>query len=60
MMMENYLFLVHCLLFFQLLNRKSVFAILHSNVNSFKSGVLHLTFQPYFKKGTPAKVKDGI
>jgi hypothetical protein len=47
-------------LLFQLLNRKSMFAVLHSDINSLKSGLLHLTEQSYCKKGRSAKVKDGI
>jgi hypothetical protein len=37
-----------------------MFAVLHSDINSLKSGLLHLTDQPYCKKGRSAKVKDGI
>jgi hypothetical protein len=37
-----------------------MFAVLHSDINSLKSGLLHLTGQPYCKKGSSAKVKDGI
>jgi hypothetical protein len=37
-----------------------MFAVLHSNMNSFKSGPLHFTGQPYCKKDRSAKVKDGI
>ncbi len=37
-----------------------MFAVLHSDINSFKSGLLHLTGQPYCKKSRSAKVKDGI
>ncbi len=37
-----------------------MFAVLHSDINFLKSGLLHLTGQPYFKKGRSAKVKDGI
>jgi hypothetical protein len=40
--------------------RKLMFAVLHSDINSLKSGLLHLTGQPYCKKGRSAKVKDGI
>jgi hypothetical protein len=29
-------------------------------VTLLKSGLLHLTGQPYYKKGSSAKVKDGI
>ncbi len=47
-------------LLFQLLNRKLLFAALHSDINSLKSGLLYLTSQPYCKKGRSAKVKDGI
>ncbi len=45
---------------FQLLNRKSMFAILHSNMKYLKSGLLHLTGRPYCKKSRSAKVKVGI
>jgi hypothetical protein len=41
-------------------NRKSMFAILHSDINSLKSGLLHLTGWHFCKKGRSAKVKDGI
>ncbi len=37
-----------------------MFAVLHSDINSPKSGFLHLTGQPYCKKSRSAKVKDGI
>ncbi len=37
-----------------------MFALLHSDINSPKSGFLHLTGQPYCKKSRSAKVKDGI
>jgi len=56
---ENNLFLVHCILF-QFHNRKSMFAVQHSDINSLKSGFIHLTGQPYCKKSGSAKVKDGI
>ncbi len=36
-----------------------MFAALHLDINSLKSGLLHLTGQPYYKKSRPAKVKDG-
>ena len=42
------------------LNRKSMFAGIHSMFYSPKSSLLHLTGQPYCKKGRLAKVKDGI
>jgi hypothetical protein len=35
-------------------------AVLHSDINSLRSGLLHLTGQPYCKKCRSAKVKDGI
>jgi hypothetical protein len=38
---------------------KYMFAALHLDINSLKSGLLHLTGQPYCKKSRPAKVKDG-
>ncbi len=44
----------------QLLNTKSMFAALHSDINSFKSGLLHLTGQPNIQTGRSAKVKDAI
>jgi hypothetical protein len=37
-----------------------MFAVLHSDINSLKSGLLQLTGQPYCKKTRSAKVKDGI
>jgi hypothetical protein len=37
-----------------------MFAILHSDINSLKTGLLHFTSQPYCKKSRSAKVKDGI
>jgi hypothetical protein len=37
-----------------------MFAVLHSDINSLKSGLLYLTSQPYCKKSRSAKVKDGI
>jgi hypothetical protein len=37
-----------------------MFAVLHSDINSHKSGLLHLTGKPYWKKSRSAKVKDGI
>ena len=37
-----------------------MFAVLHSDINSYKSGLLHLTGQPYCKKSRSAKVKDGM
>jgi hypothetical protein len=37
-----------------------MFAELHLDINSFKSSLLHLTGQPYWKKSRSAKVKDGI
>ncbi len=35
-------------------------AVLHSDVNSLKSGLHHLTGQPNCQKGRSAEVKDGI
>jgi hypothetical protein len=49
----------YCLLF-QLLNRKSMFAVPHSDINSLMSGLLHLSSQPYCEKSRSAKEKDGI
>jgi hypothetical protein len=49
----------YCLLF-PFHKRKSIFAALHSDINSLKPGLLYLTGQPYCKKSRLAKVKDGI
>jgi hypothetical protein len=49
----------YCLLF-PFHKRKSMFAVLHSDINSLKSALLYLTGQPYCKKSRSAKVKDGI
>jgi hypothetical protein len=49
----------HCLLF-SFPKRKSMFAVVHSDINSLKSGLLYLTGQPYCKKNRSPKVKDGI
>ncbi len=48
-----------CLLF-QFHNRKSMLAVLHSDINSLKFSLLHLTGQPYCIKSRSAKFKDGI
>jgi hypothetical protein len=45
---------------FQLFNWKSMFAVLHVDINPIKSGLLHLTGWPYCKEGRSAKVKGGI
>ncbi len=37
-----------------------MFAVLHSDIYSPKSGLLYLTGQPYCKKSRSAKVKDEI
>jgi hypothetical protein len=37
-----------------------MFAVLHSDINSHKSGRPYLTGQPYCKKSRSAKVKVGI
>jgi hypothetical protein len=37
-----------------------MFAVLNSDINSLKSGLLHLTAQPYCKQSRSEKVKDGI
>ncbi len=49
----------YCLLF-PFHKRKSMFAVLHSDINSLKYGLLHLTSQPCCRKSRSAKVKDGI
>jgi hypothetical protein len=48
------------ILLFQFYDRKSMFAVLPSDINSLKSCLFHLTGQPYCKKCKPAKVKDVI
>ncbi len=50
---------LYCSLF-RLLNRKSMFAVLHSDINSVQSGLLHFTGKPCCKNCSSAKVKDGI
>jgi hypothetical protein len=37
-----------------------MFAVLHSDINLIKSGLLYLTGQPYCKKSRSVKVKNGI
>jgi hypothetical protein len=37
-----------------------MFAVLHSDINSLKSSLLHLTGQPYCEQSISAKDKDGI
>jgi hypothetical protein len=37
-----------------------MFAVLHLDINSLKSGLLHFTVQSYCKNCRSAKVKDGI
>jgi hypothetical protein len=37
-----------------------MFAVLHPDINSLKSGLLHFTTQPYYKNSRSAKVKDEI
>ncbi len=51
MKIENNLFFssLYCLLF-QLLNRKSMFAVLHSDINPLKSDLLHLTSKALLQK----------
>ena len=51
--------LFYCLVF-PFHKRKSMFAVLHSDINSLKSGLLYLTSLPYCQKSRSAKVKDGI
>ncbi len=50
---------LYCLLF-QFLSKKSMFAVLHSDINYLNAGLLYLTGQDYCKKSRLAKVKDGI
>ncbi len=45
---------------FQLLNRKSMFAVLHSDINSPKSVLLHLSGKLNYRKARSAKVKEEI
>jgi len=55
---RKHLGFVHLL--FQFYDRKSMFAVLPSDINSLKSCLLHLTSQPNGKKCKSTKVKDGI
>jgi hypothetical protein len=50
---------LYCLLF-RLLNWKSMFAALHSDINSIKSGLIYLTGPPNSPKGRAGKDKNGI
>jgi hypothetical protein len=50
---------LYCLLL-QLLKQKSMFVALHSDINSLKSGLLHLTGKLNFQKGGLTEVKDRI
>ncbi len=50
---------LYCVLF-QLLKWKSKFVVLHSDIKSLKTGLLHFTSKPYCKKVDHAIVKDGI
>ncbi len=60
MKIENIAFnSLYCSLF-QLLNRKSMFAATHSDINSLKSVLFHLTGQANDQKCRSAKVKFGI
>jgi hypothetical protein len=49
----------YCLLY-PLHKRISMFAVLRSDINALKSGLLHLTGQPCCKKRRSATVKDRI
>jgi hypothetical protein len=49
----------YCLLF-PFHKRKSMFAVLHSDINYLESGLLHLNDLPYCKKSRSTKVKDAI
>jgi hypothetical protein len=57
---ENNLFKLILLFIVSYLNRKSMFAVEHSDINSLKSGLVYLIGQPYCKKRRSAKVKGGI
>jgi hypothetical protein len=54
---ETYCFSSFYCLLFPFHNRKSMFAVLHSDINSLKYGLLRLTGSLIAKR---AKVKDGI
>jgi hypothetical protein len=45
---------------FQFLNRKSMFAVLHLDINYLMSGLCHFTGHSDCKKSRSAKAKDGI
>jgi hypothetical protein len=56
---KSFYFRKLCFDFINFHNRKSMFAVLHSDINSLKSGLLYLTAQSYRKKKSrSAKVKD--
>jgi hypothetical protein len=57
MKIENNCFRSLYNLLFQLLNRKSMFVVLHSDITPLKSVLPHLAGQ---LRGRVAKVKDGI
>ncbi len=57
---KHFVFSLLYFLLFQFLNRKSMFAVLHSDTSSLKSGLLHLTGQHYCKRGRSAKLKYRI
>jgi hypothetical protein len=59
MKMEKIVFNSFYCLLFQLLNRKFMFAVLHSDISSVKYSLRYLTGQPYSPKGRSVKVKDG-
>ncbi len=56
---DKIVFTLYCLLH-PLLDKKSMFVALHSNINALKSGLFRLMSQPSSQKGRAAKVKDGI
>jgi len=55
---RNTLIIVHFIVYF--IRGNQFFAVLHSDINSLKSGLLHLASHSYCKKSRSAKVKDGI
>jgi hypothetical protein len=51
MKLEDSIFKALVCLLAKLLNRKSMFAQLHSDIHALKSGLFHLTDQPNSQKG---------
>ncbi len=60
MQKENTWFQFIILFIVSISQQESMFVVLHSDINSLKPGLLHLTGKLYCKKSRSEKVKDGI